>query len=113
MHLCHAHGCKAQVPPKRFACKTHWYMLPKFLRDAIWREYRPGQEEDKAASCRYYAVQRLAVARLAEKTGAPSHVVGGYIVRAYDWRYRAVREGQGDPLLGLVPDWLLPNVVAQ
>lgn len=51
-HHCHAHGCTRAVPPKLFMCKSHWYALPKPVRDAVWREYRPGQERDKRPSDR-------------------------------------------------------------
>jgi hypothetical protein len=53
VHTCHAHGCEVRVPPKMFMCKRHWFSLRKPMRDAIWREYRPGQEDDKRASTRY------------------------------------------------------------
>ena len=46
-HTCHATGCRTTVPPKMFACRRHWFTLPKALRDAIWRTYRPGQEISK------------------------------------------------------------------
>ena len=54
-HLCHWPGCKRDVPPSRFACKAHWFSLPKFLRDEIWRTYRPGQEITKTPSREYIA----------------------------------------------------------
>jgi hypothetical protein len=63
-HTCHAPGCKRLVPAKMFACKTHWYALPQKVRDAIWREYRDGQEITKTPSFRYLAVQRIACAYL-------------------------------------------------
>lgn len=43
-HKCHWPGCEEQVPPAMWGCRTHWYRLPKYLRDAIWRAYEPGQE---------------------------------------------------------------------
>ena len=45
-HTCHWPGCRAQVPPAMWGCKTHWFKLPKALRAKIWIEYRPGQEEN-------------------------------------------------------------------
>lgn len=53
IHLCHFPGCQKRVPPKMWGCKPHWFMLPKYLRDWIWREYRPGQEIDKRPSMHY------------------------------------------------------------
>jgi hypothetical protein len=104
-HTCHAPGCKRLVPPKMFACKAHWFALPKKIRDAIWREYRPGQENDKNPSLRYMAVQRLACAHLAFK---PHDEVAA--AQSLELMFEAVRygrasvdEGFGDPLEGLVP----------
>jgi hypothetical protein len=59
-HHCHAHGCNRSVPPRMFACREHWFALSKEMQDAIWREYRSGQEVDKRPSLRYLAVQQLA-----------------------------------------------------
>jgi hypothetical protein len=64
-HTCHAPGCDVPVPPKLFACKAHWFSLPKHLRDAIWRHYRPGQERDKNPSAAYVAAARAAQEYLA------------------------------------------------
>jgi len=55
-HTCHAIGCSVPVPPKMFMCKKHWSMVPKSLRDAIWANYRPGQEIDKRPSAEYVRV---------------------------------------------------------
>ena len=46
-HTCHATKCTNKVPEKMFMCKHHWFMLPSFLRDQIWRHYKEGQEERK------------------------------------------------------------------
>ena len=54
-HHCHAPNCEVEVPPKLHMCKRHWYMLPKVLRDEIWRTYRPGQERNKNPSAEYMA----------------------------------------------------------
>ena len=52
-HTCHWPGCKQQVPPARWGCPRHWFMLPKPIRDLIWRTYRPGQEETLTPSAAY------------------------------------------------------------
>jgi hypothetical protein len=52
-HTCHWPGCDKQVPPAMWGCKAHWFALPKNLRDAIWRSYRPGQEETGRVSDTY------------------------------------------------------------
>lgn len=61
-HTCHAHACTRAVPPRMFMCRAHWFSLRKPIRDAIWNEYRSGQEIDKRPSLRYLAVQQRAIA---------------------------------------------------
>lgn len=61
-HHCHWPGCERQVPPAMWGCKTHWFKLPKALRDRIWRAYRPGQERDQRPSAEYLQVAREAEA---------------------------------------------------
>jgi hypothetical protein len=39
-----------------WGCRTHWFQLPKRLRDAIWRTYSPGQEIRMNPSRDYIAV---------------------------------------------------------
>ena len=55
-HTCHWPGCEREVPPAMWGCREHWFKLPKPLRDAIWKEYRHGQEITKTPSARYLAV---------------------------------------------------------
>lgn len=55
-HRCHWPGCEEQCPPAMWGCRRHWFSLPKRLRDAVWREYRPGQEQDGAPSAAYLEV---------------------------------------------------------
>lgn len=44
VHLCHARPyCTIEVPRNRYACLEHWLMLPKDMRDAIWK----GWNEDR------------------------------------------------------------------
>lgn len=68
-HTCHWPDCQRAVPPAMWGCRTHWFTLPKALRDAIWREYRPGQEITKNPSKAYVEValevQRWCVAYIA------------------------------------------------
>jgi len=105
-HTCHAHECNRRVPPAMFMCKAHWFSLPKRTRDAIWREYRPGQEDDKRPSLRYLAVQRFAVGEAAFKPHdeAAALVTAQYMLEAQAYRQKAIDAGLGDPLEGLVPD---------
>lgn len=55
-HHCHWPGCKTQVPPAMWGCKTHWFMLPRYLRNKIWKAYSPGQEVDMSPSDEYVNV---------------------------------------------------------
>lgn len=104
-HVCHAHDCGKPVPPKMFACRSHWYALRKPLRDAIWREYRPGQENDKKVTARYMAVQKLAVAELAFRANdeRAAWTAAHYLAEAIRYRQTAISSGFGDPLAGLLP----------
>lgn len=68
-HDCHATGCSAIVPPAMFACKRHWFMVPKPLRDRVWATYRPGQEDDKRPSRAYLLAAKDAVIAIAEREG--------------------------------------------
>lgn len=72
MHHCHATGCKKAVPPEMFTCRTHWYSLPKSLRDKIWRHYREGQCDDMNPSRAYCEAAKECVIFLANKEGIES-----------------------------------------
>lgn len=66
-HTCHATGCTAHVPPKMFMCRSHWYALPKAMRDRIWETYTPGQERRMDPSAEYLDAAMDAVAWLDAK----------------------------------------------
>jgi hypothetical protein len=103
MHTCHADGCSTRVPPRMFMCRPHWLSLRKPLRDAIWREYRPGQENDKRPSTRYLAVTLRAVGEVAFKPydeGAAA-TAARYLLESERLRQRCIDAGDGDPLAGL------------
>ena len=55
-HHCHWPGCETQVPPAMWGCKSHWFKLPKRLRDRIWDTYEIGQEATMSPSDEYLAV---------------------------------------------------------
>lgn len=100
-HLCHAHGCAAEVKPRIFMCRPHWFSLRKVMQRAIWREYREGQEVDKQPSKRYLAVQRHAVGEVCARTYPD--VSATYLRMGEELRQACIAEGLGDPLQGLVP----------
>lgn len=55
-HTCHWPGCDEQVPPALWGCRTHWYALPKRLRNLVWYHYTPGQEVTMTPSRAYLRV---------------------------------------------------------
>ena len=59
-HTCHWPNCPKLVPPAMWGCHTHWYMLPKNIRDEIWRTYEIGQEITKTPSDEYLAIAEKA-----------------------------------------------------
>lgn len=47
---CRIDGCEHTHPRDHFCCRSHWFALPKLLRDAIWKAYRgPGVFSDEYA----------------------------------------------------------------
>lgn len=68
-HTCHATNCEIEVPPEIFMCRQHWFMLPKKLRDEIWRTYRQGQCEDWNISKEYSEAAKKCVKFIAAKEG--------------------------------------------
>lgn len=63
-HTCHATGCEVTVPPRMFMCRTHWFQLPKRMRDEVWAVYVPGQEDRKDPTAEYIEVARRCIAYL-------------------------------------------------
>ena len=70
-HHCHWPGCEKNVPPAMWGCKTHWFRLPKHLRDQVWATYRAGQEDTMTPSASYLHVARKVQEWIAEHGGAP------------------------------------------
>lgn len=103
IHTCHAHGCKIVVPARMFVCRRHWAVLRQIVKDAVWREYRDGQEDRKDPTPRYMAVQRRAVAELAFKPNdeQAAQIAAAYLFESEKWRRVAIEMGQGDPIMGL------------
>ena len=42
-HTCPGPHCDRQVDYRMLACRTHWYQVPKPLRDAVWRTWADGR----------------------------------------------------------------------
>ena len=49
-HRCHIPGCGVRVKPEMLLCAFHWAKVPKPLKQAVWKTYRPGQCSDKNPS---------------------------------------------------------------
>ena len=65
-HTCHATGCDREVPVAMWGCRRHWGMVPKVIRDRVWRNYRRGQEDDWRPSRDYLIAARDAVVAVAK-----------------------------------------------
>lgn len=97
IHLCHAVACKKEISPRLFVCPKHWRKLHKVFQDAIWREYKTGQEVSKTPTNRYIAVQRGAISLLATIDG---YTQEAEMSRAHCdlWRtFCREQNGGGDP----------------
>jgi hypothetical protein len=68
-HTCHAIGCRVPIAPEFFMCRPHWWMVPRELRDRVWKTYRVGQCEDWQPSTEYCDAAQAAVLAVAEKEG--------------------------------------------
>ena len=73
------------------------------MRDAIWREYRPGQESDKRPSLRYLAVQQRAVGEVVFRPHdeQAALLAAPYLIASETYRAKCIKDGLGDPLEGL------------
>lgn len=60
-HKCHARNCSTPVPPEMLMCRRHWFMVPKRLRDEVWRTYRPGQCDDMRPSRSWHSAADAAI----------------------------------------------------
>ncbi|HEX5190683.1 MAG TPA: hypothetical protein VFW16_14135 [Streptosporangiaceae bacterium] len=60
--------CDRQIDPSRLMCRTHWYMVPKELRDRVWATWRSGQG---AFTGDHLDAVRLAVAAVSTAAGDP------------------------------------------
>jgi hypothetical protein len=75
-HRCHAIGCTVEVDPGLLCCKPHWFMIPKPLRQRVWKAYRKGQEINKDPTPEYLAAAKAAIAAVAEREGRQASLFG-------------------------------------
>lgn len=73
-HTCHAEGCRKTVSERMHMCKSHWWMVPKPLRDALWDAYVHGQEIRKDPSSEYLVAAERCIGAVAVKEGRISQV---------------------------------------
>lgn len=45
-HLCPAPGCLRLCAAHIFCCRTHWFKVPKPLRDSLWRVWKHGTAQE-------------------------------------------------------------------
>ena len=73
-HTCHARNCETSIPRTKLMCRMHWFMVPKRLREMVWREYRAGQcDLQPPPSDEWHKAANAAIASVAtqekERTG--------------------------------------------
>jgi hypothetical protein len=56
-------------------CRKHWFMVPKALQDALWANYRRGQERTMTPSIGYLHAAAACVRAVAEKEGHPAEAI--------------------------------------
>lgn len=78
-------------------CRLHWSMLPTPLQQAVYREYREGQERSKDPSARYLAVAYHCIALVAEKEGYALQAAQ-FNEFSMEFREQTINDGTGDPL---------------
>ena len=67
LHICHARNCTVPIHQTMLMCRRHWFMVPKPLRHAVWRNYRPGQEQDKEPTIGWLDAAHAAIEAVAER----------------------------------------------
>jgi hypothetical protein len=90
-HVCHAVGCKVEVPPEMLMCRRHWFMVSPLWRGRVWKTYRPGQCDDMNPSLRWLAAATHAQADVACKEGKVS-VAEKLRAEASEWEEKAKKE---------------------
>jgi len=52
-HMCNMPGCEVLVKQRFWGCPIHWRVIPKELRDALWKSYVVGQGLDVDYTAEY------------------------------------------------------------
>lgn len=73
MHPCPISVCEEPVPDDKLMCKTHWFMVPERLRNAVWRAYHQhGAKRTDGNLAMLRAAQKTAVDAVEEQLDARS-----------------------------------------
>lgn len=60
-HRCPAPYCVHDIPFHLFACKKHWFTIPRELRDRLWHEWDEHAGEDSYFKVRAECLAALGV----------------------------------------------------
>ena len=66
-HECPATGCTSDVSIDMLMCRSHWYMVPKPLRTAVWNAWHDGYG---ASTPQHTAAINAAIRSVNEKLAA-------------------------------------------
>lgn len=69
--LCSAQGCQTEINRHQAFCRTHWFWLPKPLRDAIYETWRKGRTKnwlENMTEARRLIAERIEEERTREKS---------------------------------------------
>lgn len=99
---CAAQGCPEHVNPGQLMCKSHWFSLPKALRDEVWRTYRRWaqvwtgrilQDDQRQRAADYREAVRAATDYLRTVPKSPAEVASTIAVDA-DGGTHELRDGR-------------------
>jgi hypothetical protein len=68
---CPVPGCGERIDASRLMCKRDWYLVPKVMRDRVWRTWRSGQGAHSRAHRE--AVRKAIAASQLAGGPAPAH----------------------------------------
>ena len=66
-HECPATGCASEIRYEMLMCRSHWYMVPKAIRTAVWNAWQDGAG---AGSTQHAAAVNAAIRSVNEKLAA-------------------------------------------
>lgn len=84
-HHCHALNCDTSVPPRMHMCARHWRMVPKPLQQALWANYRRGQERTMTPSPAYLRAAAACVRSVAEQEHQPPDEIESDVATYEAW----------------------------